>query len=264
MFYFRYLAILLFFFNISAFKINRVILSWDNNVLFEHFWPIVSKAWNKNIGIRPTLFFIGSKKIKVDTTYGDVIYVSPIIGVPTAYQAMAIRVLAPALYPNDFCIISDLDMIPINKEFFNNVTINIPESDFVVFYPYFYSKHKLSKDPERYMMCYNAAKGSTFANIFNVRTIKDMQTTLYAWYKDYYSIYKVATDEKMLFKYLQEWEIKDQSLHLMELPMSRLSREHWESKIINLKTTNFYDSHLPRPYNKFKKEIDELLKYLNL
>jgi len=43
-------------------KIDRVILSVDNNPTYRVFWNIVSKIWKEKFNINPTLFFHGTEK----------------------------------------------------------------------------------------------------------------------------------------------------------------------------------------------------------
>ena len=45
-------------------KLDKVILSSDDNPDYLEFWPIVSEAW-RNIGIEPILFYTGKNKIKM-------------------------------------------------------------------------------------------------------------------------------------------------------------------------------------------------------
>jgi hypothetical protein len=253
----KFIVILFLFFNIEAIKITRAIISWDNHPDFAHFWPIVSKAWKELIGVKPTLIFIGPKTVHLNTQYGEIVYFEPIKNLPTSFQAMAIRPLAAALFPNDVCIISDLDMIPINKEYFQKTVEKYSDDNFIVFYPNFYKS-----EPDRYMMCYNVAKGSTFAEVFKIKNETDIRRILNMWYKIFFPIYNYKTDEKMLHRYLYNWKPKEKNLRLLNLKFKRLNREKWE--YIPEKISKYADAHILRPYEKYKKELDELVSLLNL
>ena len=49
-------------------KLDKVILSSDDNPDYLEFWPIVSEAW-RNIGIEPILFYTGKNKIKNENVF---------------------------------------------------------------------------------------------------------------------------------------------------------------------------------------------------
>ena len=86
----------IFFKNIKAFKINRVILATDANPDYIQFWPIVAKSWKEIVEVKPTLALIANKETKIDESLGDVIRFEPIDGIPTSFQAQVIRLLLPA------------------------------------------------------------------------------------------------------------------------------------------------------------------------
>src|SRR3990172_6476994 len=84
-------------------KITRVILSTDVNPDYYQFWPVVARAWREIIGIKPTLVFINGPNVEINKQLGDVIQFEPIEGISTSFQAQTIRLLIPALYPDDVC-----------------------------------------------------------------------------------------------------------------------------------------------------------------
>lgn len=245
--------------NTNAFTITRAIMSWDQNHTFDFFWDIVSKAWSELIGIKPTLIFLGPKNNNLNTSYGDIVYFPPISNIPTPFQAMAIRQLAAALFPDDVCIITDLDMLPVNKQYFENAVKDLPQDNFAVFYP------KFHKDKPQYMMCYTAAKGSTYAAVFKIKNKTDIKIKLIYWYTNFYKYFGNPTDERMLYKYLHEWKDKNSRLNLLEIPLKRLDRPQWhlldEKKV---KNKMYADIHLQRPYLNHKNDIDKVLNLLKI
>jgi hypothetical protein len=58
--------ILSFTLTTQCLKIDRVILSTDNNPDYIQFWPIVSRVWQEYIGIKPTLALIADKSVYID------------------------------------------------------------------------------------------------------------------------------------------------------------------------------------------------------
>src|SRR5579871_2794464 len=150
-----------------SFKIDRAILSSNENPMYLDFWPLVAQGW-RSFGIKPTLFLIAADYIPVDETVGDVIRIRPIEGVSTASHAQIIRLLGPMYFEGEISIIADIDMLPLNKDYFVNSVVAIPDDKFVVYRDLGYGKNSL-----RFPMCYNAGKGYLFKEIFNVKSIED-------------------------------------------------------------------------------------------
>ena len=59
-------------------KIDRVILSTNNNPIYYEFWNPLSKLYLDNFGIKPTLIFLGDKNeissLKLSDEYGEIIH----------------------------------------------------------------------------------------------------------------------------------------------------------------------------------------------
>ena len=238
-------------------KIDRVILSSDTNPMYLDFWPLVGKAWKELIGIKPTLVLVAEKDVIVDETIGDVIRFEPIKGISTAFQSQVIRLLIPIFFDNEVSIISDIDMLPLNRSYFINSILSIPEDRFVV-----YKDKAYAAGYKQLPMCYVAAKGSIFKEIFNVYNLEDVRRTIVDWHKLGYGW---NTDERMLYSCLLNWKFYHQRcVRLGHNVEGRIDRSKWEYDIKALKSGNYIDAHLLRPYSKFKTQIDRLCRIINL
>jgi len=249
-------TILLFLYFLShlqlhAMTINRVILAANNNKNYIEFWPIVAKAWQE-MGIRPTLGLIATPDVVVDETLGDVIRFEPIPGVPQSTQAQAIRLLLPAFFPDDVCIISDIDMLPLDMDYFHKSVEDIPDDAFVVFKDKAYTS-----EMKQYPMCYNVAKGSTYAKVFKVKNRRHIQAMMQGWCALGYGW---STDELILWKSLQEWNKETHLLRLLGHKVEkRLDRSDWRMELI-LVEDYYIDCHMPRPYSQYKEGIDLVIQ----
>lgn len=243
-----FLTTLLFSINSHAMKIDRVILSTDNHPNYIQFWPIVAKAWNK-LGIKPTLAFIGSIDVEIDKSIGDVFYFEPIKNIKTSFQAQTIRLLLPALFPDEVCLISDIDMFPLQKEYFQDSIKNIEDDSFVVY--------RYDEAFKRYPMCYVSAKGSVYKSIFKINKISDFQKTIKKWKK-----LKLGwhTDETVLYRSLHAWKDFDKKCILLNHNANnRIDRVCWGYDVNDLKKNKYIDAHFPRPYLQYKELIDKFI-----
>lgn len=240
-------------------KIDRVILASDTNPLYLPFWPLVARAWKERIGIQPTLALIAEDDIAIDTSIGDVIRFKPIPGIKTSMQAQVMRLLLPIYFPDQVCIISDIDMLPISKEYFINSVADIPDDKFVVYRDHGYGTNSL-----RFPMCYNAGKGYLFQSIFKINTVEDIPQKIKEW-----AALNCGweTDEVMLYKHVRGWEhFNDKCvlLHHTSMVPQRIDRADWKYSKNKLKEGYYVDSHMVRPLDKFYKEIKELTDDLGL
>jgi hypothetical protein len=237
-----------------AMKIDRVILSGDKPFYLD-FWPYAARAWKQLLGIKPTLVIIGDHK--VDTSLGDVIRFKPIKGVPTGLTAQVIRLLLPALFPNDVCIISDIDQLPIKASYFRDMIASIPVNKFVI-----YNDKAYKKDTKRLPMCYCVAQGKTFAELFNLKSPQDISRKIKKWNSYNHGFF---TDEQILYNYIKHW--KDSRKRCVKLgdglgprDKRRINRNRWKYDPALVKKGFYVDAHLLRPYKTHKKELDNLAR----
>ena len=81
-------------------RIDKVILASDKNDKYLSFWPKVSEVW-ENIGIDPILIFVGTEPI--DLCKDDNVFFFDSKEINPGFIARNIRMLYPALFPNDIC-----------------------------------------------------------------------------------------------------------------------------------------------------------------
>lgn len=253
----------------GAFKIDRAILAVNDNPNYYEYWQVVAEAW-KRLGVAPTLVFVAHANVPIDENCGTVIRFQPIDGVDTVFQAQCIRLLAPAWFPDDVCIISDIDLIPMDPDIFLNSVKNLPDDAFVVYR----QKYGTAEWP-RYPICFNAAKGSIFAEIFgvdtrpgkrdmsinnalsrsvkkentalssfyNVRTVRDK---LISWWLE--TDHAWVTDERMLYQHIHRW--REYSTRVIFLEQT-FDRALFFDKFITLTAEeiiqgNYAEIHLPK------------------
>ena len=113
---------------------------------------------------------------------------------------------------------------------------------------------------EGWLMCYVAAQGKTYGEIFDVRTKQDIRSKIAQWHALRLGWY---TDQLMLKKYLLSWpNLKTRCTLLHHTVEKRVDRARWAYEPKKVTQGNYIDSHLPRPYTKYKKYIDDLVRLL--
>lgn len=249
----KVLILLLMFTKLNAIKIDRVIMATDTNTDYIEFWPIVAKAWKEIVGIKPTLALIANKDVKIDETIGDVIRFEPIEGVTTGLYAQAIRLLLPAYFPDEVCLTSDIDLVPLNKEYFLNSPAYISDDCFVIYRDVAYRMFS-----DKFPMMFTAAKGRVFQEVFRITNIESIPEIIKSWSSRNLGWY---TDEILLHECLTNWkDYKNRCMKLGHNVERRIDRSYWNYDVNLLKTNYYIDMHCARPYSKYKKDIDTIVE----
>lgn len=238
-------------------EIKYAIVSSDENPLYYDFWTIVRDLWSSHIGIKPVFLFITNKDEVIDHGEYIVHKVKSIEGVDTGLQSQIIRMYATKFYPNDVCITSDIDMLPLGKSYFKSICGDYNDDDMVI----------LSSDAYpnkvRYPICYNVAKGNTFNEILDLNcTFEEYvkRISSYNWGWD--------TDELYFGMKVNEFKYQNRIKKLnrgwsIGIANNRIDRVRWAYDKNKLQKGEYIDSHSLRPYSEYKNHIDKLVQDLN-
>lgn len=230
-------------------KIDNVIMSSDDNPLYLDFWPIVSKIWEKRFHINPVLIYFGNKK----NISGTVIYHPPIKNLPLDIQTLWSRYFYTSWFPNQINMVSDIDMIPISKNYFMDKLLQHDESSYI----------HINTNEGRPMLssCYHIAHEKTFKSFLELppifeESLKDLMSFGYKQYEDTKSYWYV--DEMYA-----TFKLKNKPVtYLIRDTANRLDRSNWKYSKEDLELGKFIDCHCLRPYSKYKQQIDELINCL--
>ena len=236
---------------IEGFELKRVILSTNDNPNYIQFWPVVAPIWTA-MGIRPTLALIADSNCPIDDSIGDVIRFDPLIDIPVSLQTQVIRLLLPICFPNEVCLISDIDMLPISRSYFVEGALSCPEEGFLV-----YRDAIIEYANIRYPMCYVAAKGRVFGSLFGISDKDQIPNIIRKWAAKGYGW---NTDELLLFSHIKAWEEKGGLIvRLGHGVGSRLDRGCWIFDFKAIDVSAYIDCHCPRPYSEYKESIDQIV-----
>lgn len=232
-------------------ELKRVILSTNNDPIYIEFWPIVAPIWTA-MGLRPTLALVADENCPIDTSLGDVIRFPPLPDIPESLQTQVIRLFLPILFPDEGCLISDIDMIPISRSYFFDGALQCPDNGFLVY------RRTVNEDSEpRYPMCYNAAKGSVFSSVFGI-SHRDQIPELIRHWAEYGLGWN--TDELLLYAYLIEWERSGGFIARLDHAVERrIDRAEWKVDPAGIDVTPYIDYHAPRPYSEYRETIDAVV-----
>ena len=157
-------------------KIQYALMSCNSEMDYLGYWPLVAAAWRK-LGITPVLFFIrDSDNVKPPPADGIVHEMEPLPDVNMAVQFTWARFWGARRYPDDVVTISDMDALPLSRDYFVGQLRNIPDDKYVHLGSLFYiprdkqasllTKENLAAtDIDRFSVQFHAARGSLLAKV---------------------------------------------------------------------------------------------------
>jgi len=161
-------------------KIDRVLLTLNNNKIYTKFWNIVAPIWKNKFKIKPTLIFIGSEdefKSNNFENLEDYIILNKVEEVFRSYPDWSVTwgvMYGASKFPNDVCITCGIDQIPLNYSFFDAIK-NIEDDKYIIGFSdgYIgYTKNTLSyfntKTNKLYPSSHHVAKGYLYKEIYNI------------------------------------------------------------------------------------------------
>lgn len=235
--------------------IKYAILSCDDNPLYKDFWEVIKPIWINKIKIKPILAHITDNNDVID--FGDYIIhnFKAIEGVDTGFQSQIVRMFITKFYPNDVCITSDIDMLPISYDYFNNTTKEFTDDSLVIFSSDAYPP--IGETPKKYPLCYNAAQGKTFDRLLDLSSydfesyVRFLSQRGEGWNTDelYFGECVNKSIDINIIKLKRGWE--------MGRALNRIDRVNWTYDSNNI--YSYIDSHLLRPYSENKVEIHKLI-----
>lgn len=248
---------------LNKMKLGAVIASSDLNPMYSDFIPFFIKAWltlfpEINVIVVLIADFIPEHLLEYEKYIN---LFKPLVNIHTAYQAQMIRLLYPRdINCNEGVLITDIDMIPMNKSYYVDSISNISDDAFVSYRDVLY--------PKQLAMCYIIASSNTWTSVIGNEPTEVLLKKYYnnkydgipgsiGWYSDQeilvnaYDIYKgekiMLNDKFTGFNRLNR--IEENSFNKYKLTNSILKKE-------------YSDYHCLKPYTYYKIINDYILECL--
>lgn len=238
---------------------DKIIFSSDDSQ-YLNFWKHNSEICSKILNITPVLLHVTDedsdffwdefglvKKIKKNDNLQNL--------------SQIIRLYAGVFFPDDYLILSDIDMFLFDKRFLLKILNNFKKNECTIIGSDAYDKNRFEvedsmlKGYERYPMCYIVLKGSILNFIMNV----DLKTNIFEFYKKNSFDYGFSSDEIVFSRNLINKNLKlnkisrgyQSSFYLKDrIEKHMFKQSEWfELSLKNLKSINgFIDCHCPNYY----------------
>jgi hypothetical protein len=217
--------------------------------------------WQR-IGLEPVLFYIDKEAPKENVAeYGRVIFLESIPEWDIAQQAQCIRFWAAKVLDNPF-IISDIDMLPISKDYYINEALKIGHRG-IISYSSDIIKYRWYRTNPQYPMCYLAGDPLSFTQLLDMNDT-DHKSFLRRLMR---MNIRFGTDQKFFYNQsLRKPDIKIKHLERgwieEKYAVKRLDKAIWPKSDYN--PEEYIDCHLPRPLSSNAVLCKKLFSKLDL
>lgn len=248
-------------------KIDFVLTAGNLNHHYLQIFPLIHQVWKKRFNLDCYLILVATEIPDYLIHLKDsIILFKPMENINDIYVAQVIRILYPALYPNKNILITDLDIIPVNKQYFIKPVKKL-EQNFFVSYTDRYIKQ------EMLAICFNLAPGYVYSKMFNVLTLEDIKNKLIEWYNPDYTGRKNCpgwyTDQKQLYRHFYKYQGNKKILNDKIIGFKRLNNRTRDKQYI-VKNFNdilnniekYSDIHCIKPFSKTKNYLRKIVKKL--
>lgn len=258
----------------DQFGIDRAMLSSDLAADYLFCIPLTALFWNRVLNAAVTVAAVGGEKawqedslarLVVDTLDRwdlsvDVRYIPKIDGMSSGNISQAIRLWLPTQYPEEFCVLGDADLLPLQPRFF---CLGRYSAD----YAYLWNGDAYSP-AQRFPMCYVGASGNVWRRIFPAHELSDALQFLHDRYRELTPGYRSTlpadantlgwfNDETILAELLRQWdEHHKRTVVLRSYRYCHRRRLHRSDDCFvefdPRRANRYVDAHLPREaYRKF-------------
>lgn len=233
-------------------KLSCALVACNDNPKYLDFWPLVRQAWWDIVGIPAVMIYIGESKPEAYKDDPSVICFPPIEGWSTITQAQVIRLLYPALLQCDGAVIlSDMDMIPLQREFFVEGVAKFTSNQFI-------SLRGMDEQEKQIYICYCAATPKTWSDLFQVKTIEDIRSRMAEWQQQMsLQVYKHGEpgwcfDQLKLYEHAIGW--------LLQSP-ERVGMLPWTSSFARLDRASPQDWYQVNPFLATRIQSKEFIDF---
>lgn len=247
-------------------KIGTILVATDTNPLYCDFIPSFVRAWKALVPEADICIVMIADNIpeRFSEYAAHIRLFPPIPGLHTAFQAQCIRLLYPRQIARaEGVLITDMDMLPMNRRYYVNSIHSYPDDAFVVY-----------RDvclPGEISMCYNVALPAVWSSMFGDESIEN---ALREWYvgTSYSGMHGGAgwgTDQTILVRMFNQWNgtkvvLNDRATHFRRLDRGyhkNLFRDHHRLRTL-IRQGVFADYHCFRPYRQYREMNDFVVSCL--
>ena len=250
-------------------KVDKIIFGCDDNLGYLNFWKDNSEICKKILGVTPVLFHITDEDSDFyEDDYGLIKKIKKIPNIETSFQAQNIRFYGTKFFENEICVIGDIDMFILNKNYFDKIN-HIPDDDFVIMESDAYHPDRpetlVWRGNGRYYAPYTTGKGKVFNEILDLPdTFENYleHLRLFNWgfaTDEFYLANKVDNQDKIKTHFLTRGWMSNFYCPKRIEKVNFINPEGTKLEINDSLILDFFiDCHCPTPYSLYSENIKKI------
>jgi len=259
---------------------DRILIGTNDNIEYYPFIEIVNKAWKKFFPEAKLTIGYVSRTFKnfdfIKAHCDEIIKFEQLDGVPSQNISKVVRPLMAENFKNSICMFSDIDLIPLQKEYFYKASQNVTDTNLVCC-GYDADCLQIAPDIGKTPICFMLGKGKTITEIINPKGLKYKQwINKWRGFKKYDTkedISKLPFSDESLFRVmLYKWDNKGlNSSRIIKIKRgwvsnranNRFDRTEWKNiDKEKLTSGNYIDSHMLKPYDPNNEQFKIINDFL--
>jgi hypothetical protein len=246
---------------------DKVILSTNDNPKYYQWWPIVAHAWKRLYpDVEVILAYVSSYnhqfREKQFRKHGKVIRWELKNDQIDPNWAQIARYLVAAECGDSVCMINDVDFLPLNKEYFNEIISQYRVEDgFLGVGWEEYQQRPLV--PTKWAAGLMTGTGNQFRELYSTDEIDINSLRLFDDKESVANPPNQFCDESLNRALLH---LSGQRIKLITNGLDKrtqtLDRSWWNLDEDKLKAGGYAYAHLPRPYEKYQEQVKPILDYI--
>lgn len=206
----------------------------------------------------------------------DITILKEIQGIKSANQTKIARLFLASLQGNDVCMIQDIDLIPLTREYTKKILGFRKPNEYLCVGGSIYAG---TKDDGKFPMAFFTTEGKNFQSLCNPENVPwERFVNQFIGMKIFDNQEDITSqidnrdpmcfsDESLVRALFKLRNINRNHIHhvsrfMDEIEMNRLDGCYWNFSKQKLEAGVYYEAHALRPPEKFKKEINILMTYL--
>ena len=281
---------------------TKIFISSDENPNYIQFWPLVASAW-KRLGFEPILSLVTDKpenKWSWMRDYGEVVQFNKHKTLHPGIWAKMARWWLYFKYENEIGIVSDMDMIPLQRDYF----LELPEEYDPEVHLVLKGTYDMSKSG-KFPGCYMTATGKVWKEILKPEQFNNAHDWVLQFkgrrmYDNKEAVdleYNIFSEESLMRSVVLQWDPDGKKtirltrpggwMHGIKSTSLRVDRSAWPNNQDSWDAMgfaadktypnnlarpnhpppnegNYIDAHCPRPLQNYSHHIVRLARYLRL
>jgi len=251
-------------------KIDCILTATNLNPLYCEFIPMFINMWKKLVPEADVIIILIANELppKYLKYSKHIILFEPLEGIKTEFISQYIRTLYPSILDySDGILITDMDIVPMNRRYYVDNIAQIPNSKFIYY-------RNVLLDSQEIAICYNIATPKTWSQISNISSLEDIDNRLLERYSQisYDGIHGGsgwATDQLDLYRNVMTWNsichnfifLEDQIAGFRRLDRGGMPQFSEQEKIF-IQRGGYSDYHALRPFSSFQHNNEEILNLI--